>query len=193
MTRENLLILTKTYPTPSAKYIETTCVAAVTENGQLRRVYPFPFRLLEEEKQFKKWQWVTVNVGTPNDDHRPESRRVDVDNVQRGEVVTTGKGKWQERIGWLTPHVVPSYAELETRRLATGETLGVLRPSRLLELMITARSAKEQDWTDEEKVKLTRDLMQPDLFTDPHAYRPPILQKIPYTFHYRYEIDMPTV
>lgn len=30
--REELLILTKTYPTPSTKYRETTCVAAVTFN-----------------------------------------------------------------------------------------------------------------------------------------------------------------
>lgn len=33
--QENLLILTKTYPTPSTKHRETTCVAALTDSGKI--------------------------------------------------------------------------------------------------------------------------------------------------------------
>lgn len=44
---EELLILTKTYPSPSSKYRETTCVAAINRQGEMRRLFPVPFRLLE--------------------------------------------------------------------------------------------------------------------------------------------------
>ena len=43
---ERVLILCKTYPSPSAKYAETSCVAGMTEDGRLIRLYPVPFRLV---------------------------------------------------------------------------------------------------------------------------------------------------
>jgi hypothetical protein len=35
-----VLILCKTYPSPSAKYSETSCVAGLTEQGELIRLFP---------------------------------------------------------------------------------------------------------------------------------------------------------
>ncbi|MBE0436951.1 MAG: hypothetical protein IBX56_14235, partial [Methylomicrobium sp.] len=55
--REKILILAKTYPSPSAKHIETSCVAGINEQGQMRRLYPIPFRLIDDSRKFKKWQW----------------------------------------------------------------------------------------------------------------------------------------
>ena len=52
---ERVLILCKTYPSPSARYVETSCVAGISEAGELMRLYPVPFRLIQDEKQFKKW------------------------------------------------------------------------------------------------------------------------------------------
>lgn len=57
-----ILILCKTCPSPSAKYSETSCVAGMDENGQLIRLYPVPFRLIENDKQFKKWQWISARL-----------------------------------------------------------------------------------------------------------------------------------
>jgi hypothetical protein len=48
-----VLILCKTYPSPSAKYAETSCVAGMDEQGNLIRLYPVPFRLIGDDKQFK--------------------------------------------------------------------------------------------------------------------------------------------
>ena len=53
---EQILILAKTYPSPSAKHIETSCVAGINRNGEMRRLYPVPFRLLQGRQQLKKWQ-----------------------------------------------------------------------------------------------------------------------------------------
>jgi hypothetical protein len=44
-----ILILCKTYPSPSAKYAETSCVAGMDEHGNLIRLYPVPFRLITGE------------------------------------------------------------------------------------------------------------------------------------------------
>ncbi len=55
----NYFCIAKTYPVPSNKYIESTCTAGILEepDGRRRlvRVYPMPFRYLEGEQQFPKY------------------------------------------------------------------------------------------------------------------------------------------
>lgn len=187
-TTEKVLILTKTYPNPSARYQETVCVAGVNEAGELRRIYPVPFRRMHGDQRFARWQWVTANFSEPRDDRRPDSRRVDADSIQLGQIIGTQK-QWKDRLAWIEPHVLPSFDEMEQRRQTTQQTLGCLRVSRLLGLDITPRPAKERQWSSTEIQKLTQDLMQAGLFDTDGGRKPPLLEKIPYTFHYRYEVD----
>ena len=72
---ERILVLCKTYPSPSAKYSETSCVAGITEPGNLIRLYPVPFRLVNDVQQFKKWQWISARIKRSPDDRRTESYR----------------------------------------------------------------------------------------------------------------------
>lgn len=44
---ERILILAKTYPSPSAQYMETSCVAGISQDGSMRRLFPVPFRMVE--------------------------------------------------------------------------------------------------------------------------------------------------
>ena len=179
---EELLILTKTYPSPSAGHRETTCVAAVNRAGDLRRIFPVPYRLLEGDAQFKKWEWIQARVSRPNSDHRPESRRIDTGSIHRsGNVIPIKNGDWGERTRWLHSHIVPGFTALEQRRQTTGQTLGVLRVSRIQELRIT--KTKDDDWTEEDRIKLSQD----GLFDSEEIKRRPPLRKLPYDFHYRYE------
>jgi hypothetical protein len=190
---ERILILTKTYPSPSRDYVETTCVAAVHENGELRRVFPVPFRLLEGEKRFKKWQWITARFRTPSDDRRPESRRIDADSIELGEQILTPKANWSERMRWIEPHILPSFQALENRRQATDASLGFLRPTRLVGLDIVKLPPSERDWNEEQIAKLTQDSGMASLFTNdgPPVPKPRTLRKLPYRFYYRYEIETP--
>jgi len=179
---EELLILTKTYPSPSAGHRETTCVAAVTRSGELRRIFPVPFRLLDGDAQFKKWEWIQARVSRPNGDNRPESRRIDTGSIHRSDnVIPIKNGDWRERIVWLEPHVVPGFNALEQRRQATGQTLGVLRVSKILELRIT--KLKDDDWSEADRIKLSQD----GLFDSVEVKKRPPLRKLPYDFHYQYE------
>ena len=187
---ERILILAKTYPSPSALYVETSCVAGISQDGVMRRLYPVPFRMIEEGQQFKKWQWIDVRVEKANKDHRPESHKLYVDTIACGDVIDTKK-EWSARWEWLNK--IPAFDSvdaIDAGRLNDGLSIALLRPKRLLGLDIT--KARHQEWTEEEKEKLMREQMQGDLFSEAEAKRQvKELRKVPFDFHYRYVCDSP--
>lgn len=185
---EKILILAKTYPSPSAKHIETSCVAGINDQGVMRRLYPVPFRLIEEGKKFKKWQWIAVRIEKTNKDHRPESHKIYIDTISLGEEIKTGK-QWFYRKDWLDK--IPyfnDFSALESANTETRLSLALLHPKKLIGLEISR--ARNPEWTEEEKGKLIRDQMQDDLFTEEQV-RDQIkqLRKVPYDFHYRYTCE----
>src|SRR5260370_36407730 len=74
MAKERVLITVKTYPTLSRKYGETVCTAALRPDGTWMRIYPVPFRRLDEEQQYKKFDWMEAEFIKSKSDPRPESR-----------------------------------------------------------------------------------------------------------------------
>lgn len=187
---EKILILAKTYPSPSAQYIETSCVAGISENGGMRRLFPVPFRMVEDGQQFKKWQWINVRVEKANKDHRTESHKVYVDTINCGDVIDTKKS-WGSRWQWLEKMpAFTSFDALDAARIADRVSLALLRPKRLLGLDIT--KARNPDWTDEEREKLLQEQMQGNLFSEAEERKQvKQLRKVPFDFHYRYVCDTP--
>lgn len=61
MPTERVLITVKTYPTLSKKYGETVCTAGVRADGTWIRIYPVPFRRLEAEEQYRKFDWIETD------------------------------------------------------------------------------------------------------------------------------------
>ncbi len=49
--KRRVCVLVKAYPQPSQKYEETVCVAAVTEDHRLLRLYPVRFRHLDQSRR----------------------------------------------------------------------------------------------------------------------------------------------
>lgn len=183
---EKILILAKTYPSPSAQYVETSCVAGISSSGEMRRLFPVPFRMIEEGKQFSKWQWIDVRVEKARKDHRPESHRLYVDTIACGERIETKNG-WSARRTWLDK--IPTFEsldEMDVCRQATGLSLGLLRPKNV---RLEIRPARNQDWSPVELAKL----MQPEqgsLFDEAEAKAQiKVLQKIPYDFYYVYTVQ----
>jgi hypothetical protein len=141
---QRILILCKTYPSPSARYVETSCVAGMDEQGRLIRLFPVPFRLVEDTQQFKKWQWISARVRRAQDDARPESHRLSVDTIEvQGDPLPT-RDYWPERRAAIE-HVpiFASHDDLEAARIQHGVTLGLVRPSRLLGMDISPVSNPE--------------------------------------------------
>jgi hypothetical protein len=187
---ERVLILCKTYPSPSARYAETSCVAGMTASGKFIRLYPVPFRLVSDEQQFKKWQWITARLEKARDDHRPESHRVFVDTIEcDAEPLRAGKIGWPHRAEVLSKlPVFSDFAEVEKTRAAGGGTLALLRPARIVGLDIT--KTEHPEWTEQEKQKLLSLQQQTELFDEiEEGKQIRLLEKLPFDFHYRYECD----
>lgn len=183
--KARILILCKTYPSPSATYSETSCVAGMDEQGNLIRLYPVPFRLVTEDQQFAKWQWIEAFIEKSPADRRPESHKIGVDTISAGAKLPAGD--WKERRTLLDKLTVyDSFDELEKARVNEGVTLGLLRPARIATLHI--RKAASEEWTPQEIEKLEYLQRQPNLF-DERQERESIkrLEKVPFDFHYTYE------
>jgi hypothetical protein len=179
-TTDDLLIITKTYPTPSQKYRETTCVAALTRGGEMRRLFPVPFRLLSGDSRFKRWEWVRLKSSRKSTDQRPESRKIEIDSIVRlNEEVKTGDG-WRERLAMIRSHIVSDPDAMEERRKSSGETLGFVEPVRCVALEITP--VDDPEWSDKDIQKLCAD----GLFDPAEAKARTLLRKLPFDFHYKY-------
>ncbi|MGN8022191.1 hypothetical protein ACTJJ7_15915 [Phyllobacterium sp. 22229] len=183
-----ILILAKTYPSPSSKYSETSCVAGIDENGRPIRLYPVPFRLISNEQQFRKWQWITVRIQKAPKDHRPESNKLFVDTIERDPEPISTKNNWSARRDQLSR--LPAYSDfeqLELERQKKKATLGILRPASIKRLTITPVS--DPNWTEAELQKLLKYQQQVGLFDDTDEKAIRTLRKLPFDFHYEYECN----
>lgn len=185
--KAQILILCKTYPSPSAKHAETSCVAGLEIDGRMIRLYPVPFRLIGHA-QFKKWQWITALVEQAKDDRRPESHRIKVDTISVDGRPLSTRNYWAGRRPFIDRMpLFHDFAALEAARKKNGITLALLRPRRITGLDITA--AKTLDWSKEERSKLLQLQQQSNMFDATDATSIAMLRKLPFDFHYRYECD----
>lgn len=181
MERIKVLITVMTYPHPSKGYQELVCTAGVTEDGEWVRLYPVDHRYRPREQQFRKYQWIEVDLESNGhgNDNRKESRRPKLDSITLiGNPLST-KNDWAAR-----SHIIdklPHYTvnELKARFDTDKESLGIVRPTRILDLEI--REAKNPDWKPEWQ----------SLFKQMNLFGPQQkpLRKLPYTFHYVFECE----
>ena len=176
--RKKVLVTVKTYPTPASKGAEVSCTAGVTENGEWIRLFPIPFRYMEGDKKFSKYQWIEVNT-KKSSDYRKESYEVDIDSLKIVSEKIPTKNAWKARKEIIFPLKANSLCQLKRERISTGNTLGVFKP-RVIQKFIMEKD--DADWTPEEKVKL----IQYSMF-DKNPLKP--LEKIPYRFSYRFNCD----
>jgi hypothetical protein len=184
--KARVLILCKTYPSPSARHAETSCVAGLEDGGGLIRLYPVPFRLIQDDRQFKKWQWVNLRIEHAKKDHRTESHKVFVDTIDCEEAALGTGRNWRERRSAIeTVPVFPDFDAIEAQRQKDNTTLAFVKPSTIQGLDIT--KSDRPDWTDDEKSKLIALQQQGDFFDDGERKEISQLRKLPFDFHYRYE------
>lgn len=97
-TLRKIFITVKTYPTLSSKYDELVCTAGILDDGTWARIYPLPFRKLDSNDWYKKYQWMEVPLEKNTSNTRPESYRVsDFSRLKLlGKPVDT-KDNWRKR------------------------------------------------------------------------------------------------
>lgn len=178
--RTRVLITVMTYPHPSEKYDELICTAGVTEAGEWIRLYPIDYRYRPRDQQFRKYQWIDVDLGPRGHkgDGRKESREPALDSIKLvGERISTSDG-WRERREIIDQMPHHTLHELQSLYDEDRVSLGIVRPSRILDLEITEA---ERDW----KPKYQNIYKQMRLFGDP----PKPLRKIPFEFRYVFECE----
>lgn len=188
MAREKVLITVKTYPTISEKYNELACTAGVREDGSWIRLYPIPFRLLDQEQQYTKYQWIEADIVRNTADPRPESHRV----LGTSEIKLLGKvstaREWADRRRLVLGNqkVYTSLKEIIALAHADTISLAVFKPAEILEFFA---EAVEPEWPQNKINGILESLKQGNLFEDQNLEDFKIMPKLPYKFSYRFKDD----
>jgi len=184
--RERILITVKTYPTLSRKYGETVCTAGVREDGSWVRIYPVPFRRLEEVEQYSKFDWLECDLIKGRSDPRPETRHpVDLQQL----VVTGHMGRaanWRERRRLLlgTAKVYTRLQELIDGAKANEISLAVFKPTQIKGFVW---EAEDREWDPDRVAEMRARTQQIELFAE-DVWRQTfqLIPKLPYRFSYRF-------
>lgn len=174
--RARILITVKTYPELSRKYRETSCVAGVRlDQGEPQhvRLFPVPYRLMDEDSQFKKYSIVQVDVRRHDTDRRPESLRPRLDTLKVLEHLPSSDG-WRRRLEHIRPLIAPSLCSIKETQERDSTSLGVFRPQDVTDF----RLRPADPWTAAQ----TGIANQTDLLDQE---RTP-LQWVPFEFRYRF-------
>jgi len=124
---KKVLVAVKAYPNPSKKYVETVCCAGVdTETLQWLRLYPIPYRDLDNSQKFQKYSIIQVRCWKSTEDSRAESYKVDSDSIQKLSHIDT-KNKWQARKNIVLKTVSSSFCSI-LEEPTNKKSLGMFEP-----------------------------------------------------------------
>ena len=180
---ERILITVKTYPTLSQKYDETVCTAGITEDGKWVRLYPVPFRRLEDGRQYKKYQWVKAKMTRSFSDFRPESHKPDLSNLEiQGEIKPSDN--WRERKDAIAKADLYEDLDLliaDAKNEEKYTSLAVFKPSEVIDFRIEADT---KEWAAEKLQAIEARRKQGSLFGNDLKELSQFVNKIPFRFSY---------
>lgn len=177
-----ILITVKTYPTLSTKYDELVCTAGFREDGGWIRVYPVPFRKLDFNERYQKWQWVEWELVRNTSDFRPETYRPrDLgDDIRTLEKVST-KNSWEGRKRFAFKQVWTNLDDLIESAKTTGTSLAVLKPKEVLDFVV---EPCDREWDQTKLDIIAQNQAQGDLFIEQQKDFIQVVRKLPYKFSY---------
>ena len=178
-----VLITVKTYPTISAKYDELVCTAGFCEDGTWIRIYPVQFRKKSYNEQYKKYDWIEVDLVKNTSDFRPDSFRpksIDSEIKVVGHIDTTNN--WEVRkkacLGKIYYNLSELIAEAKNKDICTS--LAVFKPTEILDF--TAELV-DREWDKDKLAKLN----QLNLFETTKEGKFEVVQKLPYKFKFHFK------
>ena len=187
--KERVLITVKTYPTLSKKYGETVCTAGIRNDGSWIRIYPVPFRRLNEKEQYSKFDWLECRLLRNKTDPRPETYRpIDFNDFHPIQHIDTSNN-WNERRRLIlkTAKVYTCLDDLINGAKANKISLAVFKPRKLIDFIWEEES---RDWDIEKLREIRKYTSQLDMFED-NTWRQTfkVIPKLPYSFSYQFEDD----
>ena len=186
---KQILITVKTYPTYSSKYDELVCTAGVDKDGNWWRLYPMPFRSLHDTQQYKKYDWIEVDIQEHTGDPRPESFRVkNLDDLTSVRILGNEgtADHWSRRAQYALRNVYTNLGSLIEDSDIQGPTkrsLATFKPARIIKCF---SETNDNEMSAKDKAAF----LQGSLFGIAGAE--PMLKampRIPYRFKYTFEDD----
>lgn len=184
MAKERILITVKTYPTLSSTYDETVCTAGLREDGSWIRIYPIPFRKLDEFEQYRKFDWIEVNVERNLSDPRPESYKKRSSISRLNHIDPGSDWRARNKIVLEKGTVYTSFEEIIAKNKNNRElSLATFKPTGIIDLEIEAE--ENRNWDEQKLRALELKSRQEDLF-DNNADCFKVVRKVPYKFRYKF-------
>lgn len=180
LTKTRVLITVMTYPHPSRGYRELVCTAGIKENGEWVRLYPIDYRYRPTHQRFHKYQWIEIELEPRGSGHdnRKESQKPRLDSIKiLGEPLST-QNNWQERREIIDRLPVYTCRQLESLYEQDRTSLGIVRPTRVLDLEI--------EEADPEWKPAWQEVLRQLTFFGP---QPKPLTKLPFKFSYIFECE----
>lgn len=183
-----VFIVVKTYPTISKTYDELVCTAGILDDGSWVRIYPLPFRKLDLEKRFAKYQWMAMPLSKNTADFRSESYKVDdISKIEAQEFVKTD-GTWTERKRIICQNN-PIHEDLTAliEQAKAGElSLAIFKPKSILDFHV---EAVDREWSEDKLRELDEKAKQLSFFQTEAEVRKEFtaVPKLPFKFSYTFE------
>lgn len=188
MPKERVLITVKTYPTLSKTYTELVCTAGFREDGSWIRIYPSPFRFLNDDQRYGKYQWIELDLVKNKKDPRPESfSPANIDDIVLRDKIGTDQD-WAHRKKLVLERST-IHTNLETiisGAKAMEYSLAIFKPTKILDLIF---EEAESEWEIDKLEAAKAALDQGSLFDESSNEDFKIMPKLPYKFRYKFLDD----
>lgn len=190
--RAHVLITVKTYPNPSDKYDELVCNAGfLKETGQWIRIYPIRFRALPYDQQYKKYDWIELDLVRNTSDFRRESykpRQGIDEKIQMLNRIDTGKNRdWNARKQFALREVFTSMNDLIGQaKKPIYKSLATVKPKEFVKFEIV--EVEDREWPQ----KIRDELKQMSLLASRNntsGRELDIVRKLPYSYYYHFRTD----
>lgn len=195
---EQVLMIVKTYPTPSERYGELVCTAGIRlRDNQWIRIYPYPFRQLKTEYRFRKYDVIEAPIIRADNDPRPDSYRLhDPKQVKQIKHIASDQKFWTQRMQYIRPTAVASVEAFKQQMIVLDEDNVKQWRRSILPVPVKSGSAKldyeyngaEWDKKDANKLGKAKDFVENNLFPSEEMVRYfQILERVPYRFKLSFE------
>jgi hypothetical protein len=182
-----VLITVKTYPTLSSQYEELVCTAGFREDGSWIRIYPVVYRKMASDEQYKKYDWLEIDLVKNTKDFRPESYRPrSTDTEFKCIEHLDTKSNWAARKKICLKNIHYDMANLidEAKNKKKHTSLAVFKPKEVVNFYA---EATESEWDKEKVAKIMASRKIENFFED---FNPDvdfnIVKKLPYKFKFHF-------
>lgn len=184
MAKTKVLITVKTYPAISSKYDELVCTAGFLEDGTWIRIFPIQFRKKSFVEQYKKYDWIEIDLVKNKSDFRKESYRpisYDTEIKILDHLGTTSNWLLRKEIVFknkVYTDIEELISEAKNREIMTS--LAVFKPTKIINFTI---EQVEREWDKKKLEKLKQDRSS-NLFAQEDEDLFEVVRKLPYKFSY---------